>query len=435
MANYSIEGGQKLSGTITTNSSKNGSLALIAAALLNDGVTILHNVARIEEVNRFLEVIKSLGVTCEWIDEHDLRIDPTNGIHPETIDQKAAVRTRVVLYLLGSLVHHHTSFKIPQPGGCRLGKRTVLPHLLALQDFGIAIETTEENYEVAAKKLTPVDRLVLYESGDTVTVNAILAAARIPGVSQIRLASANYQVQDVCYFLQGLGVSIDGIGSTTLTITGKEKITVDEYHYTVTEDPIETMLFLSIAATTNSAITIKRCPIEFIELEIATLRLMGLQMTISPMYKAHNGHTDLVDITTHESTLVAPPEKIHPRPFPGLNIDNLPFFAPIATQADGQTFIFDWVFEERVIYFTELKKLGASVTLVDPHRVFIQGKTPLQAAEIMCPPALRPSTIIMVAMLAARGTSLLRNVYSIERGYENLPVRLAALGARITKVD
>ena len=132
--------------------------------------------------------------------------------------------------------------------------------------------------------------------------------------------------------------------------------------------------------------------------------------------------------------LTALPDKIYGRPFPGLNIDNLPFFAPIATQAKGRTFIFDWVYEERAIYFTELKKLGAEVTLVDPHRVFIDGPTKLKGNEVICPPALRPATVIMVAMLAAEGESVLRNVYSIERGYADLCGRLSKLGAKIKSI-
>ena len=127
-------------------------------------------------------------------------------------------------------------------------------------------------------------------------------------------------------------------------------------------------------------------------------------------------------------------EKIYGRPFPGVNIDNLPFFVPIATQAKGETLIHDWVYENRAIYYAELNRLGANIRLADPHRVFIEGPTPLMGAEIISPPALRPSAIILVAMLAAKGKSVLKNTYAIERGYENIVGRLKKLGARIEKV-
>ena len=198
---------------------------------------------------------------------------------------------------------------------------------------------------------------------------------------------------------------------------------------------METMLFLAAAAVTHSTITIKRCPIDFLELELLKLEKMGFRYKVIKRYLAYNGVTALVDLKTSPSNLTALEEKIYARPFPGINIDNLPFFVPIATQAKGTTLIFDWVYENRAIYYTELSKLGANITLADPHRVYIAGPTTLRANEIICPPALRPSSIILVAMLAAKGRSLLRNIYSIERGYEDLCGRLGSLGAKIKKIE
>jgi len=158
---------------------------------------------------------------------------------------------------------------------------------------------------------------------------------------------------------------------------------------------------------------------------------MGFNYKIIKKYKCLNGFTKLADIKTFPSELVALEEKIHPLPYPGLNIDNLPFFVPVATQAKGTTLIHDWVYENRAIYYMELNKLRANIILADPHRVYVDGPSELKAAEIICPPALRPAAIILIAMLAAKGTSLLRNVYSINRGYENLVSRLNQLGAKI----
>ena len=263
---------------------------------------------------------------------------------------------------------------------------------------------------------------------------AILAAAKIAGKTTIKLASANYQVTDLCYFLQRLGVKIKGIGTTTLEIWGKKNIHKNVSYY-LSEDPIESMLFLAIAATTNSPLTIKRCPIEFLKLELLKLEKMGLRFEVSRNYLAKNGKTSLADIKVFPSKLRALTEKIYARPYPGLNIDNLPFFVPISTQAKGKTLIFDWVYENRAIYYTELNRLGAQIELIDPHRAIVSGPTKLKATEIVCPPALRPATIILVAMLAAVGQSILRNVYSIERGYEDLCNRLSKVGAKIKKID
>jgi UDP-N-acetylglucosamine 1-carboxyvinyltransferase len=195
------------------------------------------------------------------------------------------------------------------------------------------------------------------------------------------------------------------------------------------------MFFLAAAIVTKSAITITRCPIDFLELELLKLEKMGFKYTQSTPYLSYNGHTRLVDITTKPSKLIALHEKVYARPYPGLNIDNLPFFAVIATQAHGQTLIHDWVYEKRAIYFTELDKLGADTVLADPHRIYITGPTKLRPTELICPPALRPATILLIAMLGAHGRSVLRNIYSINRGYEKLVERLTGLGAHVTYLE
>ncbi|MDO9497473.1 MAG: UDP-N-acetylglucosamine 1-carboxyvinyltransferase, partial [Nocardioides sp.] len=185
------------------------------------------------------------------------------------------------------------------------------------------------------------------------------------------------------------------------------------------------------AIVTKSSITIRRVPIEFLEIELALLEEMGLNYDRTDEYVAANGNTRLVDLTTKPSELHAPLDKIHPMPFPGLNIDNLPFFAVIAAVADGQTYLHDWVYDNRAIYLTDLNKLGGHVKLLDPHRVMIEGPTHWTGAELMCPPALRPAVVILLAMLACRGTSVLRGTYVIHRGYEDLAERLNELGASI----
>ena len=190
------------------------------------------------------------------------------------------------------------------------------------------------------------------------------------------------------------------------------------------------MSLLAAAIVTESSITIRRVPIEFLEIELAVLEDMGFRYDRSAEYVADNARTRLIDITTHPSTLRAPLDKIHPM-IPGLNIDNLPFFALIAAVADGQTLIHDWVYENRAIYLVELNKLGGQVKLLDPHRVMVEGPTRWTGTEIVCPPALRPAVVVLLAMLASKGTSVLRSTYVIHRGYEDLAERLNQLGAQI----
>jgi len=427
-----IVGGEKLSGSIDVKTSKNAAVALLCASLLNRGRTTLRNLARIEEVNRILEVLASIGVKTRWLpDSNDLEITPPPELQLDDIDVDAARRTRTVIMFLGPLLHEHPQFHLPYAGGCDLGTRTVEPHLAALRHFGLEVTATHGFYEARSdRSVNPSRAIVLTERGDTVTENVLMAAARHDGETVIRNASPNYMVQDLCFFLEKLGVRIEGIGSTTLVVHGRSDIDVD-VDYSPSEDPIEAMSLLAAAVVTDSTITIRRVPIEFLEIELATLEEMGMKYNLSPEYTSANGKTRLVDLTTIPGPLRAPTDKIHPMPFPGLNIDNLPFFALIGAVAEGSTMIHDWVYENRAIYLTELTKVGARVQLLDPHRVMIEGPTRWRAAEVVCPPALRPGVVILLAMLAAPGTSVLRNVYVINRGYEDLAERLNALGATI----
>ena len=427
-----ITGPTSLSGSIEVKTSKNAGVALLCASLLNRGRTTLRKVARIEEVNRLLEVLGSLGVQTRWLgDEGDLEIIPPKELRLDAIDEEAARRTRSVIMFLGPLLHRADTFDLPYAGGCNLGTRTVEPHMSALRPFGLDVKATDGSYHATVdRSVSPTRAIVLTERGDTVTENALMAAALHPGETIIRNASSNYMVQDLCFYLQRLGVEVEGVGTTTLTVTGRESIDVD-VDYAPAEDPIEAMSLLAAAIVTRSEITITRVPIEFLEIELALLEEMGFVYDRTEEYVAANGHTRLVDITTHPSDLHAPLDKIHPMPFPGLNIDNLPFFAVIAAVATGQTLLHDWVYENRAIYLTELTKLGAQVKLLDPHRVMIEGPTHLSGTEIVCPPALRPAVVILLAMLASKGTSVLRSTYVIARGYEDLAERLNELGAQI----
>ncbi|MDQ3014756.1 MAG: UDP-N-acetylglucosamine 1-carboxyvinyltransferase [bacterium] len=427
--NIKVEGGHKLSGEIKVKSSKNGAMGLLAASLLNKNKTILKNVPKIEEVNRMVEVFESIGVSIKW-NGNDLEIKPPEKINLKGLDKKAAEKTRSIIMLIGPLIHQFKKFALPFPGGCNLGSRTVKPHLYALEKLGVNIETREKHYVVRAPTLHESE-IILYESGDTVTENAIMAAARIPGKTVIKYASANYMGQEVCFYLEKCGVKIEGIGTTTITVHGVKNIDVPVTYY-LAEDPIEAMFFIATAIVTNSSITITRAPIDFLELELLKLEKMGFKFKLSKKYKATNGYTNLVDIKTFPSKLTALPEKIHPSVYPGMNMDNIPFFAIIATQAQGTTLIHDWAYEKRAIYMKDIDKLGANTNLVDPHRLYITGKTKLKAAEVICPPALRPAAILLIGMLAAEGTSVLRNIYSINRGYEDLVERLNSLGAKIS---
>ncbi|MPQ97004.1 UDP-N-acetylglucosamine 1-carboxyvinyltransferase [Modestobacter sp. I12A-02628] len=427
-----VVGGRPLQGRVIVKSSKNAAVALLCASLLNRGVSTLRNVARIVEVERILDVLRSIGVSATWDETgRDLTIAVPDQLDLAAIDADAARRTRSIIMFLGPLLHRAQTFELPYAGGCDLGTRTIEPHMIALRPFGLDVEAHAGEYHATVTAPVSRDRsIVLTERGDTVTENALLAAARHDGTTTIRNASPNYMVQDLCLYLEQLGVRIDGFGTTTLVVHGRPVLDAD-VDYTPSEDPVEAMSLLTAGIVTSSEVTVCRAPIEFLEIELAILGEMGLGYDLSAEYPAENGRTRLVDITLHPSQLRAPIDKVHPMPFPGLNIDNLPFFAVIAATATGSTLIHDWVYDNRAIHLSDLTRLGADVRLLDPHRVLVEGPTRWSGAEIVCPPALRPAVCLLLAMLAAKGPSVLRNVDIIARGYEQLYERLVEMGAQI----
>lgn len=428
---FRVEGGRKLSGAIDTNTSKNGAINMMVASLVNTGTTVLHGIPHIEEVYRYKELLESVGVKIRWThDDTALEITPGKKLVFNKMNKEVAARIRSFTFA-GAFVHYAESFNLPHSGGCKMGERTVASHKYALDYLGVSVVTKENHYVITHKKMKTGATIPLYEASDTGAITALIAAAKVPGTTVIKFAPPNYQVQDVCFLLERFGVKIEGIGSTTLTVHGKETVDMHVEHYN-SEDPIESMFFISAAIVTKSTLTVRRCPLEFLELELEKLKRMGQKYKQSKSYLAKNERTRLVDITILPSKLKAPYEKIHAQPFPGINNDNLPFFVPIALVAEGSTLIHDWTWENRAIYFTELNRLGADIKLLDPHRALVTGPSRLRGAQIVSPPALRPTAIILIAMLAAEGTSLLRNVYSIRRGYADIAERLNSIGAKIT---
>lgn len=251
---------------------KNAATALLCASLLNKGKTVIKKAPKIEEVTRILEVMRSIGVSAKW-NEDDIEIRPPEKISMKNLNKEAAKKTRSILMFAGPLLHVFNSFSLPNVGGCKLGSRTVRPHLYALEKLGASIKVEGDQYKFSKKRLKP-NHIVMYESGDTATENVIMTAAKIPGKTIIKLASSNYMVQDLCFFLQKLGVEIKGIGTSTLTIHGVEEIDTN-IEYFPAEDPTESMFFIAAAVVTKSELTIKRCPIDFLELELLKLEKNG----------------------------------------------------------------------------------------------------------------------------------------------------------------
>ena len=433
MSTFVIKGGNRLNGTIDVSSGKNSPIYLLCASLAIRGKTTLFNVSRVDEVDKILQILRSIGVVCEWKDKHTLSLDASNDLDLKKIDKPACLATRASLLLFGALAAREKSYILYRSGGCKLGERTVRPHVFALEKLGVQVKTSVGKYEIKNSPLHSA-KIVMYESSDTATANAILAAVLAPGITKIVMASANYMVQSMCYYLVSAGAKIDGLGTTTLTITGIKKLH-DVKSYTILPDPVDAMTWISLAITTHSPLTVAGCPIDFLELELEKLRVMGQKFELKNERIFSSGGFTLADIYIIPSRLSALPDKIYGRPFPGLNIDNLPLFIPILTTAKGRTLVHDWVYENRAIYSVDFQKLGGKIMLLDPHRILVEGPTSLKGTEIICPPAIRPAVALLIAACAAKGMSILRNVAPIERGYDNLLPRLKKVGVHIERKD
>lgn len=435
---WKVHGGRELSGSITTNGSKNSALAILCASLLTTEQITLTNVPYISDVFDMVSILRSIGLIISWRDKNTLQLKRSSLVDLSKLDKQAARRARTVILLAPGIALDHGTFSLPTPRGCQLGDRTLEPHIDALGQLGLQV--TWQSDEIRVTRVTQDIRtdctVTLLESGDTVTENAILTAVALKKESvTIRNASCNYMVQDLCHFVQKLGgVSIEGIGSPLLRIRRHESQILRPLSFSILEDPIEAFFFVAAAAVTKSNIRIKCVPFEFISLELRLLKKMGLDITEGPQYPSKSRTITLCDleIKGRDCSLTSLHLKIHPNIYPfGVNVDNLPAFGPIAALSNGETLLHDWMYEQRAPYFALLEAFGIDVHLIDNHRVQITGRTILQPAMCRLPSALRPASMLLLAALAANGTSLLENFDVLQRGYEDFKGRLGEIGARI----
>lgn len=438
---WKFHGGHQLSGTVTTNGSKNSALAIISASLLTFEPILLTNVPRISDVNDMVNILRSMGFQATWVDNNSLKLQRPLVLDVDSLDIQAAQRTRAVVLLVAGLAIDHADFTLPLPGGCNLGDRSLAPHIDALEQLGLEISHQSDGLRLhRSEEGNSETTITLVESGDTVTENAILTAVALNrGVVRVVNASCNYMVQDLCSFLQRIsGVIIEGLGSPQLTIRHRETGTLGPITYPILEDPIEAFFFVAAAVVTRSCLRVLHVPVNFIALELRLLQKIGLKVRKGPEYASSSGVAILCDleILADQNPLNAMELKIHPNIYPfGVNVDNLPAFGPIAAVSEGRTLLHDWMYEQRAPYFALLRYFGVQVELPDKHRAYIYGPTEIRASDCRLPPALRPASMILLAALAASGVSYLSDVNVISRGYEDLIGRLRSIQAHVDVLD
>lgn len=425
MDRFIIQGGVPLNGTITASGNKNAALKLLAACILSEHPITLHNIPDIADVRTMLEIIRNLGVTVEKVGEGSWRIH-AKEITTHVVDRVMASQIRASIVLAGPLLARLGKLELYPPGGDIIGRRRVDTHMLALKALGAEIDI-EDRFILSAKELRGAD-ILLDEASVTATENTLMAACLAKGTTIIRNAASEPHIQDLCHFLNGLGAQISGISSNVLVIEGVESLQGGEF--TIGADIIEVGSFIGAAAVTHGRLRICRAAPEHMRMIALVYNRFGVHWEVEgsdiivPEYQPLKIVSDIGDII---------PE-VKAQPWPAFPSDLLSIALVIATQATGTVLFHEWMYENRFFFVDKLIYMGARAVLCDPHRCLIQGPSRLRGEmERITSPDIRAGMALLIAALCAEGTTVIRNVAQIDRGYQNVDERLRALGAKIER--
>ncbi|MCQ2603468.1 MAG: UDP-N-acetylglucosamine 1-carboxyvinyltransferase [Spirochaetia bacterium] len=425
MFKYVIDGSYPLKGKLRASGNKNAALPCIAATLLTDETVILDNIPEIEDVNVMLNILRFLGSDVKKINANRYEIKTGDIKNPE-IPMEYAKAIRASVLFAGPLLARTGKVTFPPPGGDVIGRRRLDTHFLAFTELGARV-SADGVFHISANKLVGVD-LFLDEASVTATENAIMTAVLADGETVIQNAASEPHVQDLCRMLIAMGAEITGVGSNILYISGVKKLHGAEYR--IGSDFMEVGSYIGLAAVTRS------------ELEIEDAEPKNLRMA-----KIAFGKLGISWETSGNSILVRPGQKlavvsdlggqiptIDDAPWPGFPPDLTSIVTVVATQVKGTVLIHEKMFESRMFFVDKLIEMGAKIVLCDPHRAVVSGPSRLKGCDLVSPD-VRAGMAMVIAALCADGKSVIRNVYQIERGYENLVNRLRNLGARIERVS
>ncbi|MCR4713791.1 MAG: UDP-N-acetylglucosamine 1-carboxyvinyltransferase [Treponemataceae bacterium] len=425
MIEYFVEGGFPIKGTIHASGNKNAALPCIAACLLTPEPVILNNIPEIEDTRVMIEILKSLGVSAEHVKKNTWRITCDSIVKTE-IPPELSRKIRGSILFAGPLAARCGKAVMAPPGGDVIGRRRVDTHFLALQELGVRISANGQ-FIFTANKLAGAD-IFLDEASVTATENAVMAAALAEGTTIITNAASEPHVQDLCHMLNCMGANISGIGSNILTINGVSHLHGCEF--TIGPDFMEVGSFIGLAAATKGSITITGIRPQDLRPIKPAFSKLGIHWDLDgdtltvPVGQAMQVDTDIGGMTP----------KIDDSPWPGFPADLTSVMTVVATQVTGTVLIFEKMFESRMFFVDKLIGMGARITLCDPHRAVVSGPCILHGDELVSPD-IRAGMALLIAALSAQGDSVIRNVYQIERGYEELVERLQSLGAHITRRD
>ncbi|HQR16982.1 MAG TPA: UDP-N-acetylglucosamine 1-carboxyvinyltransferase [Gemmatimonadales bacterium] len=422
---YLVRGGAPLHGTVRPAGNKNAALPAIAASVLAEGPVELDNIPRIRDVETMLAILGELGAGIEWIGVNQVRIDP-RPIENKPLDPRLCARIRASILLAGPLLARFGRVTLPPPGGDVIGRRRVDTHFLALEALGAEVQLGD-SYELYATTLRGAD-IFLDEPSVTGTENALMAAARAQGRTVLRNAASEPHVQDLARLLVAMGARIEGIGSNTYVIEGGQPL--HGASYTIGPDHIEIGSFIGLAAVTNSALTIDGVRGDDLRGTLLGFERLGIRPRL-------DGQRLIIDADQERRIrpdLGGHVPKLEDGPWPAFPADTMSIAMVAATQCEGLLLVFEKMFESRMFFVDKLIGMGARIVLCDPHRAVVSGPSKLRGGTVESPD-IRAGMAMLIAALAAEGTSHLHNVGQIERGYEQIDNRLKALGADIERFE
>jgi len=424
MEKFIIEGGVPLNGEVTPAGNKNAALPLVAACLLTDEPIILRNLPQIKDVGVMRQLIESLGAQVEDLDAASWRIQ-ARDLEPADLDPDLCRRIRASILVAGPMAARVGEFKLPPPGGDVIGRRRLDTHILSLRALGANVEY-DRGFSFKSNGLRGADFL-MDEASVTATENAIMAAVTAKGDTVIRNAASEPHVQELCYFLNALGAQIEEIGSNTLRIQGVPKLHGGEY--AIGPDYLEVISFVGAAAVTHGNVRIKNAGVKNLKMIGHIFERMGVKWLVEG--------DDLI-VPSNQELKITPdldgaiPE-VKTNVWPAFPTDLISIAITVATQASGSIMFHDWMFSGRMYFTDKLVGMGARIILCDPYRCLIQGPNQLYGENLESPD-IRAGMSMLIAALAARGKSTVRNISQIERGYQDVDHKLRALGANIERV-
>jgi UDP-N-acetylglucosamine 1-carboxyvinyltransferase len=426
MEKFIIQGGVPLSGEIVPAGNKNAALPILAACLLTDEELVIGNVPNIRDVQSMLGLLERLGVKVEWTGDNEVKLQ-ADSVSSTEVDEELASRIRASFLVAGPLLARFGEVKMPPPGGDTIGRRRLDAHLDAFRDLGAKVDGDVWIEMSAPKDGLTATRIFMDEPSVMGTENALLAAALTEGPTTIANAACEPHVQDLARLLCKMGAEIDGIGSNVMNVRGQKKLGGAEH--TVCPDHIEIASFMALAAATSGELRIRGIIPQDLEGIRRHFRRIGLQtmeesgdLMVPPEQK----------LTIKDDHGEAIPQ-IDDGPWPAFPADLTSIALALATQAKGTILIHEKMFENRLFFVDKLVAMGARIHLSDPHRAVVSGPSRLHGARLESPD-IRAGMAMLIAALAAQGTSEIGNVAQIDRGYERIDVRLRDLGARIERV-